>query len=141
MRFAEPSCYSEVAATISRAGHFVSGMLKTDLASSPCVGFTPVRCADPVRTVLGADGRPCIARRVATWLTAETSDSAVQMAVATVLLCIRCAVFYFTLAECSMNEAQTSCLCFRGAAFNRAWFPAVFGAEPSASSLAWAAIH
>ena len=52
----KPSCYSVVAAAFSRAGHFVSGMLVADLASLVCVGFTPVRCADPVRTVLGADG-------------------------------------------------------------------------------------
>ena len=85
MRCAKPSCFSNVAAAFSRAGHLVSGMLPTDLASSLCVCLAPVRCADPVRTVLGTDERPWNTWRVATWLTAEPIPTAVRIAIAAFL--------------------------------------------------------
>ena len=52
----KPSCFSDVAAAFGRAGHLVSGMLLTYLFIRVCVGCAPVRCADPICTVLGADG-------------------------------------------------------------------------------------
>ena len=83
MRLATPPVTSDVATAFSRAGHFVSGMFVADLFAWRCVGDAPVRCADPVRTMFGADARPWKARGLAAWMFAEPSDSAVQMAIAT----------------------------------------------------------
>ena len=139
MRSAKPSPCSDVAAAFSRAGHFVSGMLQTDLASSLCVGLTAIYCADPVRTVLSTDGRPWIARRVATWLAAVPPDPTVRTTIATFLDSIRCAVFCFTLAICSMSFAQATYYCLGSAAFDGAQFPAVFFTESSGNDLVGAA--
>ena len=83
MRYTKPSCFSVVAAAFSRAGHFVSEMLETDLFPFACVGDAPICCADPVGTMLGADARPWNTRSLAAWVFAKPSDSTVHTAIAT----------------------------------------------------------
>ena len=77
MCVAKATCYSDVAATFSRADHFVSGMLEADLLSLVCVGDAPIRCADTMRAMFSADACTWKARSLAAWMVAEPSDSAV----------------------------------------------------------------
>ena len=94
------------------------------------VGGASPGCADPKRAMLGANtfandkGGAAVGIRAGYLL-------AVLAAMAAPIPSVGYAPHLNTLAVCSVFVAQTSRLCFGGAAFHRAWLPAVVSAEAS----------
>ena len=106
MRLANPSRMGVVVAAFSRAGRIVVGMLPAHRFISICVGGATRHCARPIRTVSGADKRPCNTWFAAIRRSAEPVFPAVPITEAASLLRIGAAAADKTLAVCAVFEAQ-----------------------------------
>ena len=141
MSLAKPPYFSEAAAAFHEAVLFVFGMDETHFLSLPRIPHARPRCTDPVGAVQGACKPTCNSGSLAVFLCAEAVYPTVLPAMATPLLRVACAFYFFAFTHCTVLCAQAERLCPGGAASKRARLSAMRSAEVLCFDFVRAAIH